>query len=72
MRALAVEDDPRIRADLAAALAAAGFRVETCADGEEAWFLGDTEDYGLVVLDPALPVAFASASPISVRFSMPV
>ena len=55
MRALAVEDDPRIRADLAAALAAAGFRVETCADGEEAWFLGDTEDYDLVILDLGLP-----------------
>jgi DNA-binding response OmpR family regulator len=55
MRALAVEDDPRIRADLAAALAAAGFRVETCADGEEAWFLGDTEDYDLIVLDLGLP-----------------
>ena len=55
MRALAVEDDPRIRADLASALAAAGFRVETCADGEEAWFLGDTEDYDLIVLDLGLP-----------------
>jgi len=55
MRVLAVEDDPRIAADLSAALSAAGFRVETCADGEEAWFLGDTEDYGLVVLDLGLP-----------------
>ncbi|MCZ0812924.1 MAG: response regulator transcription factor [Pseudomonadota bacterium] len=55
MRALAVEDDPRIAADLAAALRGAGFRVETCADGEEAWFLGDTEDFDLVVLDLGLP-----------------
>lgn len=55
MRALAVEDDPRIAADLSAALSAAGFRVEHCADGEEAWFLGDTEDYDLVVLDLGLP-----------------
>jgi DNA-binding response OmpR family regulator len=55
MRALAVEDDARIAADLAAALEGAGFRVETCADGEEAWFLGDTEDYDLVVLDLGLP-----------------
>ena len=30
-----------------------GFRVETCRDGEEAWFLGDTEDYDL--LDLGLP-----------------
>ena len=55
MRALAVEDDARIAADLAAALEGAGFRVETCADGEEAWFLGDTEEYDLVVLDLGLP-----------------
>jgi len=55
MRALAVEDDPAIAADLAAALGAAGFRVETCGDGEEAWFLGDTEDFDLIVLDLGLP-----------------
>lgn len=55
MRALAVEDDPRIAADLATALQSAGFRVEACDDGEEAWFLGDTEEYDLVVLDLGLP-----------------
>jgi DNA-binding response OmpR family regulator len=55
MRALAVEDDPRIARDLKAALEAAGFHVETCGDGAEAWFLGDTEDYDLVVLDLGLP-----------------
>ena len=55
MRALAVEDDARIAADLKAALEGAGFRVETCGDGEEAWFLGDTEAYDLVVLDLGLP-----------------
>ena len=56
MRALVVEDDPRIRRDLGAALGAAGFRVETATDGEEAWFRGDTEDYDLVVLDLGLPL----------------
>ncbi|TPE47698.1 response regulator transcription factor [Amaricoccus solimangrovi] len=55
MRVLAVEDDPRIRRDLVTALSAAGFRVETASDGEEAWFLGDTEEYDLVVLDLGLP-----------------
>jgi DNA-binding response OmpR family regulator len=55
MRVLAVEDDPTIAGDLARALGAAGFRVEICADGEEAWFLGDTEDFDLVVLDLGLP-----------------
>ena len=56
MRALAVEDDRRIAGDLVAALTGAGFRVETAADGETAWFLGDTEDYDLVVLDLGLPL----------------
>lgn len=55
MRALTVEDDPAIREDVRAALEAAGFRVETAADGETAWFLGDTEDYDLIVLDLGLP-----------------
>jgi len=55
MRVLAVEDDPRIANDLNAALSAAGFRVDVTGDGEEAWFLADTEDYDLVVLDLGLP-----------------
>jgi DNA-binding response OmpR family regulator len=55
MRALVVEDDPRIQRDLRAALGAAGFRVESAADGEDAWFRGDTEDYDLIVLDLGLP-----------------
>lgn len=55
MRVLAVEDDARIATDIQAALTAAGFRVEVTGDGEDAWFLGDTEDYDLVVLDLGLP-----------------
>lgn len=55
MRALVVEDDPRIAADLARALKAAGFLVDTAADGETAWFRGGTENYDLIVLDLNLP-----------------
>lgn len=55
MRALAVEDDVRIAGDIAAALEGAGFRVERATDGENAWFLGDTEDFDLIVLDLGLP-----------------
>jgi DNA-binding response OmpR family regulator len=55
MRVLLVEDDARISADVCRALEAAGYRVETCADGEDAWFLGDTEDFDLIVLDLGLP-----------------
>jgi DNA-binding response OmpR family regulator len=55
MRVLLVEDDRRIAADVERALEAAGYVVETVADGEEAWFRGDTEDYGAIVLDLGLP-----------------
>ncbi|MDH6267025.1 two-component system OmpR family response regulator [Rhizobium sp. SG_E_25_P2] len=55
MRLLLVEDDRKIGADIASALTQAGYTVEICADGEEAWFLGDTEDYDLIILDIGLP-----------------
>jgi DNA-binding response OmpR family regulator len=44
MRILVVEDDPRILSDVSAALSGAGFLVDTASNGEDAWFLGDTED----------------------------
>ena len=55
MRVLLVEDDPRIASDVACALGAAGYVVETVHDGEKAWFCGDTEEYGAVILDLGLP-----------------
>jgi DNA-binding response OmpR family regulator len=55
MRVLLVEDDARIAADLVRVLGAAGYVVETATDGEDAWFRGDTEDYGAVILDLGLP-----------------
>jgi two-component system, OmpR family, response regulator len=55
MRVLLVEDDKRIAAAVAATLEAQGYRVETVADGETAWFQGDVEDYAAVVLDLGLP-----------------
>lgn len=55
MRALVVEDEREIASDMATSLVAAGFAVEMCHDGEEAWFLGDTEDYDAVILDLGLP-----------------
>lgn len=56
MRALLVEDDNDIAEDVARALTSAGYLVEHAADGENAWFLGDTEDFAVVVLDLGLPV----------------
>lgn len=55
MRILVVEDDPRIAADIAAALKAAGYVTDLSGDGEDAWFRGDTEAYDLAVLDLGLP-----------------
>jgi DNA-binding response OmpR family regulator len=55
MRILLVEDDDRIAVDVATALTAAGFTVEREADGEEAWFRGDTEEFDAIVLDLGLP-----------------
>jgi two-component system, OmpR family, response regulator len=55
MRVLLVEDDRRIATDVARTLEAAGYLIETVRDGEEAWFRGDTEDYGAIILDLGLP-----------------
>jgi two-component system, OmpR family, response regulator len=55
MRTLIVEDERQIAEDMATSLGAAGFTVEICGDGEEAWFRGDTENYDAVVLDLGLP-----------------
>jgi len=55
MRVLVVEDDQRIASDVSRTLEACGYVVETVANGEDAWFLGDTEDYGAVILDLGLP-----------------
>src|SRR3546814_13159311 len=55
MRALLVEDDPDLAEDVARALSAAGFVVDRCGNGEDAWFQGDVEDYALAILDLGLP-----------------
>lgn len=55
MRVLIVEDEPRIRADIQSALTQAGYACDGAADGEDAWFRGDTQDYDLIVLDLGLP-----------------
>ena len=55
MRLLIVEDEPRISAGIKTALDAAGYACDVSADGEDAWFRGDTEAYDLVVLDLGLP-----------------
>jgi two-component system, OmpR family, response regulator len=55
MRLLVVEDDKDLNRQIAAALSQAGYAVDRAFDGEEGWFLGDTEPYDAVVLDLGLP-----------------
>jgi two-component system, OmpR family, response regulator len=55
LRALVVEDDPDVAADLARALTDAGYVVDLAIDGEDAWFKGNVEDYDVAVLDLGLP-----------------
>lgn len=56
MRALVVEDDRDLAAQLVEALREAGYAVDATGDGEEALYLGETEPYDAVVLDLGLPV----------------
>lgn len=56
MRILLVEDDPLISRNVREALERNGYLVEQAGNGEDAWFLGDTEDYAAIVLDLGLPV----------------
>jgi two-component system OmpR family response regulator len=55
LRLLVIEDDKDLNRQLVAALEAAGYAVDSAADGEEGHFLGDTEPYDAVVLDIGLP-----------------
>jgi DNA-binding response OmpR family regulator len=55
MRILIVEDDERISEPLSRTLSSAGYVVEVEADGEIAWYRGDTEEYETIILDLGLP-----------------
>ena len=55
MRLLVVEDDRDLNRQVTSALEAAGYAVDRAFDGEDGWFLGDTEPYDAVVLDIGLP-----------------
>ena len=55
MRVLVIEDDADLNRQLVAALSDAGYAVDSALDGEEGYFLGDTEPYDLIVLDIGLP-----------------
>jgi two-component system OmpR family response regulator len=56
LRILIVEDDRDLNRQLVSALTDAGYAVDAAFDGEEGFFLGDTEPYDVVILDLGLPV----------------
>ena len=55
MKILVVEDEIEIAREISTSLGEAGFAVQTCGNGEDAWFLGSTELYDAIVLDLGLP-----------------
>ncbi|HXT68414.1 MAG TPA: response regulator transcription factor [Vicinamibacterales bacterium] len=55
MRVLVVEDEQRLRQQLAQAVGAAGYAVDAAEDGERADFLTRTERYDAIILDLGLP-----------------
>ena len=55
MRLLIVEDDPDLNRQLYGALTDAGYVVDRAYDGEEGYYLGDSEPYDAVILDIGLP-----------------
>jgi DNA-binding response OmpR family regulator len=55
MRVLVVEDERRIAADIRTALTRAGWVTDLSADGEDAWFQAETQDYDAIILDLGLP-----------------
>ena len=55
MRILVVEDEAAVAASVQARLERSGFAVDVAHDGEDAWFVGDTEDFCAVILDLSLP-----------------
>ena len=55
MRILIAEDDERISGPLSHTLSSAGYIVEVEADGEIAWYRGDTEEFETIILDLGLP-----------------
>ena len=55
MRILIVEDNQEVARQIKTALEQELFVVDVASDGEEGWFLGDTEPYDAVILDLGIP-----------------
>jgi len=55
MRALVIEDDPQLRAQVAQFLADAGYAVDTAADGEEGQYMAVEYPLDIAIVDLGLP-----------------
>jgi two-component system OmpR family response regulator len=55
VRVLVAEDEITVADDVGRAILPQGFIAEFARDGEEAWFLGSTENFSAIVLDIGLP-----------------
>lgn len=55
VRVLVVEDEPKLAGQLRTTLEGAGYAIDVAHDGEDAHYLGSTENYDAVVLDLGLP-----------------
>ena len=55
MRILIVEDNREVARQLRTVLEKELFVVDVAGDGEQGWFMGDTEAYDAVILDLGLP-----------------
>ncbi len=55
MRVLISEDEISVAQDISRAISPQGFVTTLSQDGEDAWFLGSTEDFTAIVLDLGLP-----------------
>ncbi len=55
MRLLVVEDEPRLRHNLAKALREEGYAVDTAGDGDDGYFKADAYEYSAIILDVMMP-----------------
>ncbi len=55
MRVLVVEDSKRLRTTIGVALRRSGYAVDTAGDGEEGFWMADSNDYDVILLDIMLP-----------------
>ena len=55
MRILLAEDDKQLNSTLTYQLETEGFSVDSCLDGEEAYFYGEQNIYDVILLDRMLP-----------------